>query len=471
MNQTYLVPFLAIVVICMLFFELFELSTRDSSIVSVDASQLHRAIADLHAHLDAEQNGNHNHHKNDNIKQQQQQQQQHQQQQQQQKSSQQHSRTGRQAPASPEDLAPTGKRFHFITSSDCRYPPKNHWQSVVLLYSFFATQMHTAVFTEIISCHSATWTPEWHEHLTPEEQARVRFHIAPAHNPHPVTGDEYAPYNKPAGLQDWLRRTGGPYDYDIIILTDWDNIILRPFPVELLTEIVDGRPQAALYGIGTSWGRNNIAKNVCPEWCPQKTDAEIEEVGAPGPPHVWSANDFRQIFPTWLNYTEAIRASPPAREVGGWMSDMYGYCVTALKFGWKHKIHAHWMVSSSHPFEWNENLRPPVILHYCQTYRVGDWHFYKYDISAHDALSCDFPLLAEPPRDIGADFTNQKIASPDVWMAHSLVMYINSAFIWYKERACKDNWPGRHAPRWRPQPDHIGEMANAPGGTWMRRGP
>jgi hypothetical protein len=461
-----LVPFLAVVVVCMLAFELFELTTRDTSIASVDVTDLHRAITELHAHLDAQQLHNKNNAQENESHQNQQQQQQKQQ------KPQIHQRFGRQAPASAQDLAPSGKRFHFIISSDCRYPPKNHWQSVVLLYSFFATQVHTSVFTEVLSCHSATWTPPWHEYFTPAEQARVRFHVAPAHNPHPVTGDEYAPYNKPNGLLHWVAQTGGPYEYDIVILTDWDNIMLRPFPPELLTEISDGHAQSALYGIGTSWATNAIAKSVCPDWCPKKSTADIDAVGGAGAPLAWSARDFRNLLPLWLNYTEVIRSSPPAREVAGWMAEMYGYCLGALKLGIRHQLHGHWMLSSSHPFEWNENLEPPVVLHYCQTYHIGeDWHFYKYDISAHDALSCDFPLLEEPPRDIGTGTAAQRVVGPDVWIANSLIMYINRAFMWYKERACKENWPGRYAPRWRPQPDNVGEMANAPGGTWMRRGP
>jgi hypothetical protein len=37
--------------------------------------------------------------------------------------------------------ATNSKRFHFVFSADCRYPPRVHWQSVVLLYSFIRTQV------------------------------------------------------------------------------------------------------------------------------------------------------------------------------------------------------------------------------------------------------------------------------------------------------------------------------------------
>jgi hypothetical protein len=378
--------------------------------------------------------------------------------------------TSRHFAAPAQTLAPYGKRFHFVFSSDCRWPPKAHWQSVALLKSFFDSQMASAVITEVISCHDTAWQPYWFDHLTPAELARTRYWVAPTRNPHPITKDEYAPQNKPFGLRNWNDFVGGPHDDDIVVLTDWDNIYVRPFPLEALTEVRDGFPQGALYGLGMGWATNEIANTVCPDWCPNKTDDERNAVGAIGPPHAWTAHDFRQMLPLWQNYTEWIRSDQTSREVGGWTSDMYAYMITALRLGYRHTIHASWMLSSSHPYEWDHqrSFTPPVVLHYCQTYRVGEWHFYKYDISFYDALACDFPLLAEPPRLVGNASDIAEVNTADIWIAHSLVMYVNNAFVWYKRRACRPDWPAKLTARWQPKSDTVGESHNS---TQLKPGP
>ena len=456
-----LITALLVLVVLVLLFEAFDLTTTRST--SLDGSELRRQVAALHARLDALSNDRGPTTtvvpatgvtaaaaRTSRLP----------------TSSQ---RSGRHEAGIASDLGHTGRRLHFVFSADCRYPPKVHWQSVPLLYSFFQTQPYPAVITEVLSCHNTTWTPHWHLHFTPHEQARVRFHVAPSRNPHPTTGDEYAPYNKPSGLRDWVERTGGPHDNDVVVMVDWDMVLMRAFPADVLAGIGDRRAHAAHCGIGTAWASNASAQNICPDWCPKKTAAEVAAVGGAGAPHAWTARDFAEVLPLWQDYTERIRANPAARDAGGWMAEMYGYLLGAMQLGIQHTIHPDWMLSSSHPYEWNDAIVPPLTLHYCQQYHVGEWHFYKYDISAHDALSCDFPLLEEPPAEVGDKTDVAHANTKDIWIAHSLVMQINSGFTWYKRRACGVNWSS--GKRFRARPDDIGEMAGAPGGTWMLRGP
>jgi len=53
------------------------------------------------------------------------------------------------------------------------------------------------------------------------------------------------------------------------------------------------------------------------------------------------------------------------------------------------------MLSSSHEAEWGDDLVPPLVLHYCQTYFIGEWHYYKYDISACTSSVCCRLLFAQ----------------------------------------------------------------------------
>jgi hypothetical protein len=85
------------------------------------------------------------------------------------------SSSGAAAPAAGVALSTSNqRRFHFVFSADCRYPPRVHWQSVVLLYSFFNTQSEDSVITEVLSCHKLDWKPHWHDYWTPEEKQRVK---------------------------------------------------------------------------------------------------------------------------------------------------------------------------------------------------------------------------------------------------------------------------------------------------------
>ena len=42
----------------------------------------------------------------------------------------------------------------------------------------------------------------------------------------------------------------------------------------------------------------------------------------------------------------------------------------------------------------------PTLVHYCQFFRIGELGFHKRRIE-ESILGCDFPLMVEPPTDIG----------------------------------------------------------------------
>jgi hypothetical protein len=47
----------------------------------------------------------------------------------------------------------------------------------------------------------------------------------------------------------------------------------------------------------------------------------------------------------------------------------------------------------------------PNFLHFCQVYHVGDWFWSKYHAPG-EYLSCEYPLMATPPMNLGSNYTD-----------------------------------------------------------------
>jgi hypothetical protein len=95
--------------------------------------------------------------------------------------------------------------------------------------------------------------------------AEVETHIAPSFTVHPRTGDNYAAYNKPEAVIDWLQHVTPEEDY--VLVLDSDMILRRPF----LVEVMKPKPKLAVgarytYMIGVN---NGMALRHVPEIAPR----------------------------------------------------------------------------------------------------------------------------------------------------------------------------------------------------------
>ena len=95
----------------------------------------------------------------------------------------------------------------------------------------------------------------------------------------------------------------------------------------------------------------------------------------------------------------------------------------------------------------------PYVIHYCQSYWLGKWFIGKYRL-ASDWLSCEKPLLLEPPRDIGEKYDyyikpggvpyGAKVKIPPVtvkrnqFMIHQIIARYNDAASWLKGQTCAE---------------------------------
>jgi peptidyl serine alpha-galactosyltransferase len=190
--------------------------------------------------------------------------------------------------------------------------------------------------TRIVSC-----TPEEWASLSEQEKNFVPTHVAPSFTRHPRTGDQYAAYNKPVAVIDWLARTDVKEDYVLII--DADMIMRRAFIPEL-DGAKPGRAVSAYFGY-MKGVMNKLADKHIPEIAPRNDTLagpqgrRSDQVGGFTMMHV---RDLRRVAPLWLKYTEDVRFDPDAWELTGdayskhpgdrpWISEMYGYSYACAK--------------------------------------------------------------------------------------------------------------------------------------------
>lgn len=96
----------------------------------------------------------------------------------------------------------------------------------------------------------------------------------------------------------------------------------------------------------------------------------------------------------------------------------------------------------------------PHVIHFCQKYSIGDFFLSKYKLPV-EFLSCDHPLLEEPPLDIGATANYSHYGNGDIvpwdenesrmiqkyrhtFMVCSIMQALNKAATFYKDHHCPD---------------------------------
>jgi hypothetical protein len=161
--------------------------------------------------------------------------------------------------------------------------------------------------------------------------------------PHPVTGDRYAAYNKPAALLAWLQSA--PPREETILLVDPDCVFLAA----TVGEAERGRPVAQPVFYMNARGRPNPVTPPAGQhpvlhidWTPVEAavakycrrPGRVQGVGIPTLIH---RDDLAALAPLWLAKTEMIRGDPELRDGVGWVAEMWGYCLAAAERGLAHE--------------------------------------------------------------------------------------------------------------------------------------
>jgi peptidyl serine alpha-galactosyltransferase len=324
----------------------------------------------------------------------------------------------------------------------------------------------------------------------------------------------YKYFNKAFGVKHWMQHVLGynfddmaandnnQHNDDLFVLLDPDQILLKPFvydytdknllymdtsqssfssPSMEYTRVSRGHPMAQVYGLGSAWlnmmnWTHAFASRQAAEDSPayHTSVEEYELYHISGPPYLVVGYDFVRIVDTWT------RVNPPILDLDiSFMSEMYAYLVAAAHHKLPHRMVQSFMISTAidppkHLMSegWpliinmtsidkaNPNLLP-FTLHYCQRYYAGPWFFNKHTLltGSSNILSCDHPLLAEPPANIteckssvaanGKEyFLTAEGRISNSFMLYHLTRRINQGLAHYKSIHCTDgNYNKTHMQR------------------------
>jgi hypothetical protein len=223
-----------------------------------------------------------------------------------------------------------GGTIHTIFSVD--HSAYQQWQADLLCYSHGRTGQQGPL------------TRLWSGAGRPSAFGGSTFRTPP-YSPHPSSYDDYAPYNKPSAVMEWLRRA--PPLEDTLLLLDPDCVFVAPVAIEARR----GEPVAQ----PMSYMSLDAFRAVIARHC--NRPARVSGVGIPIVIH---RDDLSALAAAWLQKTEAIRDDPASREVVGWVADMWGYAFAAAELGLRHRL----LPLARFP---GEDRADRPLIHYCYT--------------------------------------------------------------------------------------------------------
>ena len=394
-------------------------------------------------------------------------------------------------------------QYHVIFSTGCS--PKQNFQSYIFFYHAMKSKQPGKI-TRIAACKNekeGKALQAYHVEFIEPMSPNFLLHITPDYSEIKGPGTSFHYFNKPFSCHHWMEHALGygpwpkqlgdnPNDNSIIILCDPDQIIMRPFTnnhvdtnpnfwikrtTHPIIDYVDhGKPMGQFYGFGDQWKtKTNITRYVpkdeLPSYVQTMSKEEKNQNYAVGPPYITTAFDFYTIVTRWKDFVPLVHDDYPEL-----LAEMFAYCLAAAHSRLPHQVASGFMISDVTAFElegWtllNEDSARsmctpgaipenhlPYILHYCQRYALGKWVMGKHRIPG-DFLSCDTPLLAEPPADIGEKFnfmiepdqkvdTKRKIPESTIkneaFMLCHLIPYLNEAASYWKDNHCKGKSPNK----------------------------
>jgi len=400
-------------------------------------------------------------------------------------------------PPAPEFDSDGSTRMHVVFSTDCS--AYQHWQSYALFYSAMKVGQPGKVTRIASGCSDvdAVEAKQWHQnHIHSKMSQNFQLHLTPDFSSLKTSDskrpERYSYFNKPFGLLHWMQHgedmgvdpdTNKLLDENIvIILIDPDMLLLRPFSADFsakqetifrvedekwVTRVQHGKPFSAKYGFRTEWMALNlteIAGNTSPALEVTKKDGEDHYMV--GPPYLATGRDMYAIAEKWVEFAPKVHKQYPRL-----LAEMFAYCIAAAHLKLPHKLVKSLMISDygCPPSEgWsfidrltaetvcniasNPNHRKdpvPNVIHYCQSYNVGEWFFSKRSFK-NNFFSCESPLLEDPPANLGertyimtgdgtkSDF-EEKHSKREAFMICGIISLLNGAANFFKSTSCAEN--------------------------------
>jgi hypothetical protein len=193
----------------------------------------------------------------------------------------------------------------------------------------------------------------------------VDMYVTRQASPHPVSGDDYKPYNKPASLLQWLEET--PDSDETLLVIDPDCVFLEPID----REVESGQPvgEQIFFMSNTAPACVEIIRRHC-----RRNESLVQPVGVP---LLIQRSDLLSICPRWLELTAEMREDKFTREEIPWICEMWGYSIAAAEAGITHEL-GH---RQQFPTE-DITDRPLIHYSYATESHDKDWKWDKRDYSA-----------------------------------------------------------------------------------------
>lgn len=194
-----------------------------------------------------------------------------------------------------------------VSASDSIY---QYWQTE-LLWESFKESKQPGNFLGLINSQSET----------PENKFSCPVLVTKPYSIHPVTNDDYPPYNKPASICQWLNKE--KCYRGSVLLIDPDCIFTRSlvrFPKSKKTFC-----DQTWYLDPKSDTGNYLVKRFC------RKNAGI--VAPSMIPVFILKEDLAEMSARWLEITESIRSDSESKEKAGWVAEMWAYSIACAEYG------------------------------------------------------------------------------------------------------------------------------------------
>jgi hypothetical protein len=376
--------------------------------------------------------------------------------------------------------------YHVVFSTGCSF--YQDWQSYVFFYQAMASQQPGTVTRIVSGCNDddeKTLRDIFNEQIHPmTPDGRFKIHFTPDYSTVKSPSRPFVYFNKPFGMRHWLEHAlgypGHPVNDDaIVILMDPDQLIMRPFTDNDFantewrflsdnetpqTRIRHGEPMGQLYGFGLQWKDKVNVTYVFPDGPPSPVNElarkQAQKGYIVGPPYIATAKDMYTIVRRWSDIVVRVHDQYPHL-----LAEMFAYCLAAAHEQLPHQTASSFMISDAGAGRlegWSYIDKMPAekvcggfsveevpnVLHFCQRYAVGKFFFGKRKLPK-DFLSCESPLLLEPPQDLAVRYGNfgimpngnRKEWAEEHTKRHAFVLCyvipaLNAAATYYKQHHC-----------------------------------
>jgi peptidyl serine alpha-galactosyltransferase len=377
-----------------------------------------------------------------------------------------------------------GYEYHIVFSTGCSL--YQDWQSYVFFYGAVLAKQPGTITRIVSGCKDSAEEQKMREIFNDEihpmdPSGRLQLHITPDYSKL-KNGKSFVYFNKPFGMKHWLENKLGfpskPINEDaIVILVDPDQLIMRPFTnndftntewkfltSKPYTNVVHGQPMGQLYGFGLQWKTQvNMTALGFPNSPVDQLSYKQAQAGyIVGPPYIATARDMYKIVTQWTIFAHGVHAQYPFL-----LAEMFAYCLGAAHQQLPHQTAQSFMISDIGAGKgegWdyidkipddeicdNFNIDDvPNVLHYCQRYGMGNYFFGKRKLPKN-FLSCESPLLMEPPKNVLQKYTfanfppnNRKEWTPinakrNAFAVCYMIKVLNEAATHYKNHHCQGN--------------------------------